>query len=126
MGVVSPEVGVVSPGVGVVRTDVEANGEEDTERWEPGSFSNGEDLKCPPPPSAPQEDLKWAPASTAEHRKLTPSGEGEKQKRNQEKLTAVTAEPDSAAGRQGGREVGSKSQSKLTVTRRSEVRKSTQ
>lgn len=87
MGVVSPEVGVVSPGVGVVRTDVEASGEEDTERWEPGSFSNGEDLKCPPP-SAPQEDLKWAPGSMAEHRKFTPSGreKSNKIRKNQQLL----------------------------------------
>lgn len=56
---------------------------------------------------------------------IHPVWEGEKQQ-NQEKLTAVAAEPDSAAGRQGGREVGSKSQSKLMVTRRSEVPKSTQ
>lgn len=72
MGVVSPEVGVVSPGVGVVRTEVEAKGEEDTDRWEPGSASKGEDFKCPPL-SVPQEDLKWAPASMVE-RKLMPSG----------------------------------------------------
>lgn len=90
MGVVSPDVGVVSPGVGVVNTEVEANGEEDTDRWEPGSFSNGEDLKCPPL-SVPQEDLKLAPASMAEHRKLTPSGR-EKGENIQGKLTAVTAE----------------------------------
>lgn len=84
MGVVSPELGVVSPGVGVVSTEVEANGEEDTDRWEPGSVSNGEDLKCPPL-SVPQEDLKWAPASI-EERKLTPSGRRCKQFSNTSKI----------------------------------------
>lgn len=71
VGVVSPDVGVVSPGVGVVRTDVEASGEEDVDRWEPVSFSNGEDLKCPPF-SVVVEDLKW-PVSMVDDRKLPPS-----------------------------------------------------
>lgn len=71
MGVVSPDVGVVRPGVGVVRTEVDASGEEAVDRWEPVSFSNGEDLKCPPF-SALAEDLKWPP-SMVEDRKLPPS-----------------------------------------------------
>lgn len=71
VGVVNPDVGVVRPGVGVVRTDVEANGEDDVQRWEPVSLSNGEDLKYPPF-SALVEDLKWPP-SMAVDRKLPPS-----------------------------------------------------
>lgn len=71
VGVVSPDVGVVRPGVGVVRTDVEASGEEDVEKWEPASFSYGEDLKCPQF-SVLVEDLKWPP-SMADDRKLPPS-----------------------------------------------------
>lgn len=73
---VSPEVGVVRPGVGVVRTDVEASGEEEEERWQPVSFSNGEDLKCPPF-SVLVEDLKW-PLSMVEDLKLPPSVTKEK------------------------------------------------
>lgn len=68
---VNPDVGVVRPGVGVVRTDVEASGEDDVQRWEPVSLSNGEDLKYPPF-SALVEDLKWPP-SMAVDRKLPPS-----------------------------------------------------
>lgn len=74
VGVVRPDVGVVSPGVGVVRTEVEASGDEDVDRWAPASVSNGEDLKCPPF-SALEEDLKW-PASMAEGRNVPPSGSG--------------------------------------------------
>lgn len=71
---VNPDVGVVRPGVGVVRTDVEASGEDDVQRWEPVSLSNGEDLKYPPF-SALVEDLKWPP-SMAVDRKLPPSVSG--------------------------------------------------
>lgn len=67
---VSPEVGVVKPGVGVVKTDVEASGEQDVERYEL-SFSNGEDLKCPLF-SVLVEDLIW-PLSMVEDLKLPPS-----------------------------------------------------
>lgn len=92
VGVVSPDVGVVRPGVGVVRTDVEANGEEDVDRWEPVSFSNGEDLKCPPF-SVLMEDLKWPP-SMVEDRKLPPSvKEKEKGYKTKKKWKITKATP---------------------------------
>lgn len=58
----------------MVRTDVEASGEEQVDRREPVTFSNGEDLKCPSF-SVLVEDLKWPP-SMVEDRKLPPSGRG--------------------------------------------------
>lgn len=87
MGVVSPDVGVVRPGVGVVRTDVEASGEEDVDRWDPISFSNGEDLKCPPS-SVLLEDLKW-PLSTVQDRKFPTSAEKKERRDEQEEQTPM-------------------------------------
>lgn len=91
VGVVNPDVGVVRPGVGVVRTDVEANGEDDVQRWEPVSLSNGEDLKYPPF-SALVEDLKWPP-SMAVDRKLPPSVKKKKKEHNNQKSRLTKETP---------------------------------